>query len=175
MKKLHFLFLAILLFGCQNYYLTDAGGKRPKRPRFKIQPTAEEINNFDFNLLDTNAVYLHKFDTSLFTGATTDLYIFLRFFSDGSLFNSYVIEGYPTLNDVNNIESGITGFYKIEGDKLTYEVFAHIYARMQYFYYYCNLSEDYLIKTKAKLRNSWPPHTTDFNDKYIKIPISDFK
>ena len=167
--------LIMVLNGCKNYYITEDEGIRPKKPRYKIKPSKEDLKNIDFSLLDTNAIYLCHLDSSIFETKDTNIYVFLRFFSDGRILKSFMQEGYPTLENVTNINTGVVGYYKLNNNKLIFEIFGLIFENCQYWQYESELSKEGIWVKSSRLSKKYYLNSHKINDKYIRVPISELR
>lgn len=102
-----------------------AGGFRPIRPNFSLAKEPYHLHEGD--LIDTNAIYLstNKNDrTDLELGNT--MYSFYRFFQNGRLVRNHSGTHFPKNFDINNVNSGTIGYYKLEKNEITVEIFVPI-------------------------------------------------
>ena len=113
-KNLVILFFSFLLVGCcaitHPYYTTKFGSSRPKVNRF----TLNKKGAGDISLIDFDAVYVlppKKID---------DNYSFIRFFKEGQILESWT-KSLDSINEFNNLEAGIIGYYHISNDTIYLE------------------------------------------------------
>ena len=104
------ILLVIIVIGCKTYYKNDAGGIRPKKPKFTYNNPPYQLKTED--LIDTNSVYIS-------INRKDDGFNFIRFFPNGRFFeNSYLsyINEKPLVayNDYNN--GGFIGYYKVNNN-----------------------------------------------------------
>ncbi len=98
------------------------GGFRPKRSKFEF---THFNNKSKCQGIDTNAIYITKhlnIHKELSPGDT--VYKFYRFFPEGQAYNSLLGKThFPTVKEINNLYTGLIGYYKIEGKKIYTEFF----------------------------------------------------
>lgn len=130
-KLVSIIFLTVLLNSCcsplfsKKYYTTEYGSDRPKKNKFKLSNTGNELGK---TFVDENVVYT-KIDSvygkNPKTGET-ELFVtksFERYFKTGQYIQGTSIDSDVSLKDYNNLKSGIIGYYKIQNDKIIYEYF----------------------------------------------------
>lgn len=117
------LIVKIIIFhiffnACTQIVHLPEGGIRPKNPKFSLSKKVCKLNNL--KLIDTTTIYIGKF----FSGINLDtLYYFLRFFNNGRVYASTLLDRFPDNDDVNNFKKGMIGYYVINGTDITIEIF----------------------------------------------------
>ena len=182
-------YLVIFLFvflSCTNIKNLNEGGVRPKRKanfEFSKNPFSLGKNN---SIIDTTAIYLCISQNNMLSENTEyhdssqiafleninvpeylihrkppdSLYHFYRFFSNGRVFISKVLNHFPSIEEQNNLRTGLIGYYKLEGNQLIVEEFFPINFG-QYVKLYGTVKQDTIIFNKSDVL-----HPSD--DKYIK-------
>ena len=116
-----FLFaIASTINGCAKGYYLPSGGYRPKDPSFKLaeEPCQSTIESS----FDTNALYFMDLERDGIE-YDSDLFIFYRFFDDGRCQTIAGRGSFPTIEEQNNSNAGIIGYYCVEGEKIQIEIF----------------------------------------------------
>jgi|GEM_PF-3158870 len=110
----------------KKFYTTKYGSDRPTRNRFKL---AKSKPNLILNKrLSENTVFI-KTDSVYIKSVKTKkeklhiIYSFLRFFDNGQFIDGTTKNSKLSINDYNNIKSGVIGYYEIQGNKILYEHF----------------------------------------------------
>ncbi|MBD3225324.1 MAG: hypothetical protein GF313_11375 [Caldithrix sp.] len=139
--NMKYLILIILFSGClfqKSFFYLPEGGVRPKNPDFKL--AKEPFSLKDTTLIDTNAIYLERLtDTYLvnFDQYNTVFpnenrlkpikqdtsYHFYRFFRNGRVYVSRVLDHFPSVEEMNNYNLGLVGYYRLEGNQIITEIF----------------------------------------------------
>ncbi|MBD3225325.1 MAG: hypothetical protein GF313_11380 [Caldithrix sp.] len=89
------------------------------------------------------------------------LYDFYRFFRNGRVFVSNVLDHFPTIDDQNDFRRGLIGYYKIEDNKITVETFFPINLG-QYVFHYGEIKQDTIVFTDSDVLH------VSKKDKYVK-------
>jgi hypothetical protein len=131
-KLVSFIFIISSISSCcvpllqKKYYTTEYGSNRPKKSKFKLLKTRDKL---DEKFFDENSVYI-KIDsvygknpkTGVIELSVTKSYE--RYFKTGQYIQGTCKkDSNLSLNDYNNLKSGIVGYYKIENNKVLYEYF----------------------------------------------------
>lgn len=127
MKKIITVLLcSMILSACSHYVVNSAGFTRPpSNYKFSYARKAPVLTNND--LIDTTAIYyLH--DSNYYKKSDSaykhrDEYI--RFYASGQ-FKMQGLKAYPTIEDVNDINKGIVGYYKLEGRVIKLQIYGDI-------------------------------------------------
>ncbi len=162
---IRYLFVISLLFfaGCNSYYITSDGGIRPQKKRFKLLKEANKVdyyNNIGNYLIDTNVVYINKSSVD-----SIDQFIYFRFFSNGRVLYGYPSTTRPNVTDVNNLNSGAIGYFKIENNHIYIEIFGLVFGDCQYITYCGIIKSDSIVLYKARLNRL---SSYQLNETYIK-------
>jgi hypothetical protein len=119
------IYITFLLSSCCNYYKTEYGSSRPKKSKFKFSKTVDKLTD---SFLEENHVYTH-IDSVYGEDPKTGVIklsitkSFKRFFKTGQYIQGTGKGLNLSLNDYNNLNSGIIGYYKIQNNKILYEYF----------------------------------------------------
>lgn len=105
------------------------GGYRPKNPEFNLSKERFVLRD-DNGLIDAGAIYLVKEKNMWPERYKSDtLYWFYRFFQNGQVFNSYqFLEHLPGNSDINNLSTGLIGYFKIIDKQIILEYYAPVNA-----------------------------------------------
>ncbi len=126
------------------------GGFRPKKPKFKF---TDVVRDFSSTIIDTQAIYISKrqnFNQEFIKGDS--LYTFYRFFSSGQAYNSQLVKNhFPTIKDMNNLHTGLIGYYKLFNDEIVAEFFVPINFG-QYRIMYGKVFKDSIVFLKYQFR-----------------------
>lgn len=116
------MLLVSFLTSCNHYIINEAGYTRPpKNYNFSYKRNSAKLANNE--IIDTTAIYYihnshwHRGDSGFYN---KDEYI--RFYADGRFKIQYVKE-YPKIADINNINKGLVGYYKLEGSVIKLQIF----------------------------------------------------
>jgi len=126
-------YIIIILFftNCSHYILNNNGYVRPpKKHKFHFSKKAKKLENIE--IIDTTAIYyMHNSYLTTRKGYTqtkkykrTDR--FIRFYGNGRLKIQHCNDEYPKIEDVNNINNGIIGYYLLSGDEIKIEIYTDI-------------------------------------------------
>jgi hypothetical protein len=133
-KKVVSLTLFFSLISCVSYKFSSEGFYRPKNDnhRFEYKNSKTDINTY--KLIDTLSIYymptqeLYKpSDIYRRTGKYERRGKYIRFFSKGK-FKIQGVNEVPKIEDVNNINKGIVGYFKFVNNVLKLEIFTDINA-----------------------------------------------
>jgi len=133
LKRISYLILSLLLTNCSHYVLSSTGYTRPPE-KYKF-PYSKHTKKLHTNqIIDTTAIYyLHD---SYFTSGDGNHEIkkykrtdaFIRFYDDGRLKIQSSRGEYPKIEDINNINNGIVGYYLLKGNQIKIQVYSDIDA-----------------------------------------------
>ncbi|MBS9767087.1 MAG: hypothetical protein KGV44_06060 [Flavobacteriaceae bacterium] len=110
----------------KKYYTTQYGSDRPKKNKFKLAKIQPKII---LNKLFSKDVIYTKIDSVYIKSVKTkkeELHIynsFLRFFETGQYISGTTDDFTFGINDYNNLDSGVIGYYYINRNKLITEQF----------------------------------------------------
>jgi hypothetical protein len=127
MRKICLLSVLILLTNCSHYVVNNEGYIRPpKNFKFSYQKKATILT--DTKLIDTTVVYYlsnsnYYRDNDAYKNG--DQYI--RFYANGK-FKMQGTNTYPKIEDVNNVNYGIVGYFKIKGNVIKLQLYSDIEA-----------------------------------------------
>ena len=127
MRKICLLSLLILLTNCSHYVVNNEGYIRPpKNFQFSYQKKATTLTGT--KLIDTTVVYYlsnsnYYRDSDAYKNG--DQYI--RFYANGK-FKMQGTNTYPKIEDVNNVNYGIVGYFKIKGNVIKLQLYSDIEA-----------------------------------------------
>lgn len=170
MKKPFIIIFSFLLSSCIvcNFKVAPNGGVRPKYPNFSLAEKATPLNST--GLIDTNAIYVEKFNRD---------YSFIRFFSDGRVFESHNLNYFPTNEDINNLGYGRAGYYKIVENELVIETFTFVapawilfFPRASYFKLYHKIRKDGSLELYAVDKYTFfgfIPYKSELDEEYKTI------
>jgi hypothetical protein len=127
--------IVIIVSGCGHYVLSSTGYIRPpKNYRFPYEKRAIQLKTID--VIDTTCIYyLH--DSYFKSGGGTGIYAektykrsesFIRFYADGRLKLQGTKGEYPKIEDINNINNGLAGFYLLKGRQIKIQLYSDINA-----------------------------------------------
>jgi hypothetical protein len=156
------LLLAVFFLGCHSAYYTEYGASRPRRPDYRL--SKYNFSLYEGALIDTNAVYLYKTRCN-----NEDCYYFLRFFREGKVYYSYDYPKEPTEEEFNNVRDGVVGYYILDGDKLTFEIFGKKSDTHNYSIYKGIVSEEGVLLLSERLR---PGAGYKYHDMYKKKQVN---
>lgn len=78
----------------------------------------------DSTIIDFNSIYISQYiGVNAGHNKIDTAYFFKRFWPTGQVFLSYGQDHYPTNDEINNLRSGMIGYYKIEDSILVTEIF----------------------------------------------------
>lgn len=115
----------VLFTSCSHYVINEAGYTRPpKKYKFSYQKNSAKLTNNEF--IDTTVVYyLHNSDFYRNTSEYKNSDHYIRFYSDGK-FKLQGTKESPKIEDINNINKGIVGYYKLKGRVIKLQVYGDI-------------------------------------------------
>jgi len=125
--KIYFCFIVVVLTSsCTHYVVNDAGYIRPpKSQKFSYKKSFAGLN---LSLIDTNSIYYlsngyyYKNNNGY---KKKDKYI--RFYSDGR-FKLQGLKDSPKIDDINNPDIGIVGYYIMKGNVIKMQIYGDIDA-----------------------------------------------
>ncbi len=126
-KYITLILLMITTIGCSHYIINDAGYVRPpKNYKFSYR---NQVQNLVSNVqIDTTVVY---YLNNCNVYRTSDEYKYrdhyIRFYADGK-FKVQGVKEFPKIEDVNNINLGIVGYYKLKGNVIKMQTYTDIEA-----------------------------------------------
>ena len=119
------ILLISFISGCNRYVINEAGYTRPPQNyNFSYKRNSAKLTNNE--IIDTTVIYYihnshwHRGDTGFYN---KDGYI--RFYADGRFKIQYTKE-YPKIVDVNDINKGLVGYFKLEGCVVKLQMFEEI-------------------------------------------------
>lgn len=128
MKTHAFVLLSVLLLSsCSHYVVNDEGYIRPPAGyKFSYRKKASQLNSTE--IIDTTAIYVLQ-NSNVYRDSEkykhSDNYI--RFYADGRFKLQGIKKGLK-LEDVNNPNSGLVGYYKLSGKAVKLQVYTDINA-----------------------------------------------
>jgi hypothetical protein len=131
---------------CAQYVWLKEGGFRPKKPHFSFVKKPYHWQQGD--LIDTNAIYLSKEKNPMPKYIAGDtLYGFHRFFSNGQVYaRSQALNHFPTNFDINDFQTGVIGYYKLNGKEIQAEFYRPVANyNGEYFIYFAEINGDTLL------------------------------
>lgn len=119
------VFPILLLASCSHYIINEAGYVRPpKQYKFAFRNKVKPLQ--DLSLIDTTAVY-YLSDANFYRNSdaykVTDRY--LRFYADGRV-RKQGTKTFPKIEDVNDPDKGIVGYYYLNGNLLRLQFYGDI-------------------------------------------------
>ncbi len=127
MKYLIILVLIINLASCSHYVINDSGYPRPPK-NYKFSYSKKISILTDTNLIDTTCIY-YLTNSNYYRNSdqyrNSDNYI--RFYSDGR-FKLQAIKEFPKIEDINDINKGNVGYYKLNGNVIKLQIYSDIDA-----------------------------------------------
>jgi hypothetical protein len=129
MKKTSKILIYIIVFGlfssCSHYVVNSAGYIRPPiNKKFPYEKRFTELK--DLSVIDTTAVY-YLTDSYYYKNSkeykNRDAYI--RFYGDGR-FKLQGLKNYPTVEEVNDPNKGIVGYYFLKDKVVKMQVYSDI-------------------------------------------------
>ena len=174
MKKAHLVFicsamLAAICSGCVSWILDSKTIPEtrgfPKRPNFSIHPKEQPQDNG----LDFNAVYCRKGFHDLPGGRRVVSYNFMRFWPSGHVYIR-PIEGIPSLEDAESFYRAYVGFYEMDGEKITLELYS---SHWGYLKSWGTVSQDSIHIHVTEQRNEAGKYfgKNKMNKEYFKHPV----
>ena len=126
MKKYCFPLL-FLITGCSHYIVNETGYVRPPKDyNFSYKKQAAKLT--DNAIIDTNAIYyLHDSNYYRNSDAYKNTDAYMRFYADGH-FKTQAAKESPKLEDINNVEKGIVGYYILKGNLVKMQTYGDINA-----------------------------------------------
>lgn len=128
MRKIStYLILLLTLVGCSHYVINENGYIRPPKGfKFSYRNKVTQLKNK--SIIDTNAVYyIHNSNYYRNSDAYKNHDEYIRFYSNGR-FKQQGLKAYPKTEDVNDINTGIAGYYYIKGNSIKMQVYSDINA-----------------------------------------------
>lgn len=127
MKNLFIISLLIFFTSCSHYIVNDEGFIRPpKNYKFSYKRKSAKLTNN--KIIDTTAIY-YLTNSNYYRDSNeyknNDEYI--RFYSNGK-FKIQGTKTYPKLEEINNVNYGIIGYYKINGNVIKLQIYTDINA-----------------------------------------------
>ena len=119
------MLLVFILTSCSHYITNEAGYTRPpKNYNFSYKKKSAKLTNNE--IIDTTAIYyIHNiyYYRNNIGFKNRDEYI--RFYSDGR-FKIQDTKEYPKIEDVNDINKGQVGYYKLKGSFIKLQVYDEV-------------------------------------------------
>ncbi|SHH21945.1 hypothetical protein SAMN05444372_1291 [Flavobacterium micromati] len=127
MKKFFQISLLILLTSCSHYLVNNEGFIRPpKNYKFSYQKKSAKLT--EDKIIDTTAIY-YLTNSNYYRNSNeyknNDGYI--RFYSNGQ-FKIQGTKTYPKIEDINNVNYGVVGYFKIKGNVIKLQIYTDINA-----------------------------------------------
>lgn len=129
MKKIELKTLIIPLFlfltSCSHYIVNDAGYTRPpKNYKFSFKKNSAKLTNNE--VIDTTVVYyLHNSNYYRNSDEYKNSEHYIRFYSDGK-FKLQGTKEVPKVEDINDINKGIIGYYKLKERVIKLQIYGDI-------------------------------------------------
>eukprot|EP00388_Colpodella_angusta_P011246 GDKJ01028894.1.p1 GENE.GDKJ01028894.1~~GDKJ01028894.1.p1 ORF type:complete len:198 (+),score=5.54 GDKJ01028894.1:424-1017(+) len=119
------ILLVLLLTSCAHYIVNEAGYTRPsKNYKFSYKKNAAKLTNNE--IVDTTVVYyLHNSNYYRNSSDYKNSDHYIRFYSDGK-FKLQGTKETPKIEDINNINKGIIGYYKLKGRVIKLQIYGDI-------------------------------------------------
>jgi hypothetical protein len=119
------LFLIGLFCGCSHYITNTAGYIRPPQNyKFSYAKKAKKLTTS--TIIDTTAIY-YLYNSNFYRNSNkyknTNNYI--RFYATGQ-FKLQGIKIHPKLEDINNTNVGLIGYYKLKGNVIKMQIYSDI-------------------------------------------------
>lgn len=113
------------LISCSHYVINDAGYTRPpKNYKFSYKKKSAKLISNKF--IDTTVIYyLHNSDYYRNSSEYKNSDHYIRFYSDGKLKLQGTKE-YPKVEDINNINKGLVGYYKLKNNVIKLQIYGDI-------------------------------------------------
>ncbi|NUY81746.1 hypothetical protein HUK80_12630 [Flavobacterium sp. MAH-1] len=127
MKKGIAILSILACASCSHYVVNQAGYTRPPKHydfpyRHRVKPLA------DLSLIDTTAIYyLHDANYYRNSDAYKVPDRYMRFYADGRV-KVQGTKAFPRIEDVNDPEKGVVGYYYLKGDLLRIQLYSDINA-----------------------------------------------
>jgi len=119
--------ILLLLFfsSCSHYMVNEAGYTRPpKNYKFSYKRNAAKLTNNE--IVDTTVVYyLHNSNYYRDSSKYKNSDHYIRFYSDGR-FKMQGTKASPKVEDINDINNGIIGYYKLKGSVIKLQIYGDI-------------------------------------------------
>lgn len=127
MKKFFGLSFIVLFISCSHYLVNNEGFVRPpKNYRFSYQKKSAKL--IDNKIIDTTVIY-YLSNSNYYRN--TDEYKnddgYIRFYANGK-FKMQGLKAEPKIEDVNNVNYGIVGYFKIKGNVIKLQLYTDINA-----------------------------------------------
>ena len=115
----------IFLTSCSHYFINKEGYYRPpKNYRFSYKKNSAKLTNNE--VIDTTVVYyLHNSNYYRNSSEYKNVDHYIRFYSDGR-FKLQGTKETPKTEDVNDINKGIIGYYKLKGRVIKLQIYGDI-------------------------------------------------
>ena len=170
-KQLLVAFFSIILtVSCipfKNYYYDANGITKPKKANFDLAKAPNPYQLKETDLIDTNAVYVHKFTTTFKDGSKKLEETYLRFFKNGRFFSGI------KENNYNDFSHGSIGYYTLnKNNGIIIEAF-RVYETGKYVKEYGYIKKDTIYLFKYPFKNKGFPKPNNTNCKiYILKKIA---
>lgn len=128
MKKPFFIFIIFFLItSCSHYVVNNEGFTRPPE-KYKFGYSKKKSDVDVYQLIDTTSIYymaeqdLYKYRSEYMRRGE-----YIRFYSDGR-FKMQGVKDFPEIDDINNVNKGIVGYFFIRKNVLKLEIYSDINA-----------------------------------------------
>ena len=124
-RKILTILLLLFLTSCSHYIINEAGYTRPpKSYKFSYKKNSAKLTNNE--VVDTTVVYyLHNSNYYRNSSEYKNSDHYIRFYSDGR-FKLQGTKETPKIEDINNINKGIIGYYKLKGRVIKLQTYGDI-------------------------------------------------
>lgn len=149
-----------------SYYEKASEGRIfPKKPRFQI--TAKTVIN---PLAVIPAVYARQYVSTNQTGDVHVNYDFIRLWSSGHCYGRNVKGKAPTIDDVESFKQAYLGFYTIDGNEFSMELyFPDIYQRI---WGQIDNNKIEITHSEQRYNHNGPVYKAQASITYYRLPIS---
>lgn len=119
------LLSVLLLISCSHYVINKEGYIRPPK-NYKFSYSRNLTKLTGNKIIDTTAIYyLHNSDYDRKNSGYKNKDEYIRFYSDG-IFKMQRTEEYPKIEDINNVNKGVVGYYKLKGKVIKLQIYGDI-------------------------------------------------
>lgn len=127
MNKIFALSLLTLLTSCSHYLVNNEGFTRPPK-NYKFSYKKKSTKLTDAKIIDTTVIY---YLTNSNYYRDSDAYKnsdgYIRFYANGK-FKMQGTKTYPKIEEINNVNYGIVGYFKIKGNVVKLQIYTDINA-----------------------------------------------
>lgn len=125
MKKMLTITVLLLLTSCSHYVINKEGFTRPPK-NYKFSYANKSAKLTSTEIIDTTAIYYLE-NSNYYRNS--DVYKngdgYIRFYANGK-FKMQGTKTFPSIDDINNIEKGIVGYYKLKKNVIKLQIYGDI-------------------------------------------------